>query len=307
MRPFTMPVINATGYVVSPEISLSKKNQRPYNLFRTLIISRFLKLKLAMKNKLINSPEAGKKALLLIFLIAAFAACRTAEIPVTDDLKSGTTMFAVKGRQGFQIGQVLSFGEYQTSKINRGWTKGYSIPFVVHFKGASEKLSYEQFGPNGRSAKIALAGRFRETELSPLRDYFAISVKNKNVFTGGIELNGSKESWEFIIQNVDGWDNSLKNNTMGLIRSKADYLQIDIIGIRELGGVSKMMTMMDVSGYEFWLDGKVIGAVSTLNNGKVWMKDNIHPELKLVLASVSSGLMLRNNVLKASDDVALGS
>jgi hypothetical protein len=256
-----------------------------------------------MKDKLNNSLKAGAYALLFAYLVAAIPACRTAEIPVADDLKFSATMHAVKGRQGLQVGQTLSFGDYRTSKISRGWTRSYSIPFVAHFSGAREKLSYEQYGPGGRSANIAVVSRFRETEFSPIGDYFALSVKNKNTFAGGIELNGSKEAWEFIVHNIDGKNNSLKNNTVGFVRSKVDLLQIEIVGIRELEGTSKMMTMMDVYGYEFRLDNKIIGAVSTVNNGKVWIKDTIHPELKLVLASVSTGLMLRSNTVEARDEL----
>ncbi|WP_221394161.1 hypothetical protein [Dyadobacter sp. NIV53] len=51
-----------------------------------------------------------------------------------------------------------------------------------------------------------------------------------------------------------------------------------------------------VFGYEFQLNGKIIGAVSTINNGKVWLQKDVSEEIKLVLASVSSGLMLRNNM-----------
>jgi hypothetical protein len=258
-----------------------------------------------MKTNTNKTPRLVKSTILAATIALGFTACRVAEIPVKDELKNEATVYPVKGRQGFQIGQVLTFGEYHTSKIKRGWTRSYSIPFVAQFSGAREKMSYQQFGPNGRSAEVALVSRFREVELSPLRDYFAISVKNQNIFAGGIELNGSKENWEFVVHNVDGWGNSLKNNTLGFIRSKVDHLQIDIVGIRELDGASKMMTMMDVYGFEFQLDGKVIGAVSTVNNGKVWIKDNIHPELKLVLASVSSGLMLRNNMMEARDELTL--
>lgn len=259
-----------------------------------------------MKKKQFQFFDAGRTPLFLLGLITLLVSCRTAEVAVTDDLKSAATLYPVKGRQGFQVGQVLSFGEYRTSKVHRGWTRSYSIPFVAQFSGAREKLSFEQFGPRGRSAQVAVVSRFRETELSPLRDYFSISVKNKNTFAGGIELSGSKESWEFVVHNVDGWGNSLKNNTLGFVRSKVDHLQIDIVGIRELEGASKMITMMDVYGYEFRLDGKAIGAVSTVNNGKVWIRDNIHPELKLVLASVSTSLMLRNSMLQARDELVLG-
>lgn len=246
-----------------------------------------------------------KLALPIALATTLLARCRTAQLAVPDELKSVATEYNVKGRQGFQIGQALSFGEYTTSKVNRGWTKAYSIPFVVQFTGAKEKLAFDMFAPNGHSASVAFISRFRAADISLLDDYFSLNVKNDNVFGGAILLNDSRESWEFVVSNVDGWSNSLKNNTLGFIRSREDQLQIDIKGIRELEGASKMMTMMNVYGYEFQMDGEVIGAVSTINNGKVWIKDNLHPDLKLVLASVSSGLMLRNNMMEAAGDLTL--
>ncbi|HEV7351239.1 hypothetical protein [Telluribacter sp.] len=257
-----------------------------------------------MKNQPFLLNSAGRATLLFAFFAAAFTACRTAEVAVTNDLKSGAAVYPVKGRQGFQIGQVLQFGDYTTSKVKRGWTFSYSIPFVARFNGAREKLSFQQFGPGGRSAEVAFVSRFRDVDISPVREYFSLSTNYKNYFAGGIELSGSKEGWEFIVHNVDG-GRTLKNNTMGFVRSSSDGTRIDIVGIRELEGGSPMMTAMNVYGYEFRLDGKTIGAVSTVNNGKVWMKENIHPELKLVLASVSSGLMLRHNVEETHEQLTL--
>ncbi|GAB2802044.1 hypothetical protein GCM10027275_55380 [Rhabdobacter roseus] len=249
-----------------------------------------------MKKNVLKPIVARRSTLLLALLAAAFTACRTAELAVSDEIKTGATAYAVKGRQGFQVGQVLSFGEYKTSQVKRGWTFSYSIPFAARFSGAREKLSFQQLGPGGRSAEVAFVSRFKETELSPLKDYFSLSAYYQNAFAGGIELNGTNEGWEFIVQNVDGGGNSLKNNTLGFVRSSTDRTRIDIIGLRELEGSPKLMTMTNVYGYEFRLDGQTIGAVSTVNNGKVWIKDNLHPELKLVLASVASGLILRTNV-----------
>jgi hypothetical protein len=241
----------------------------------------------------------------LFFILFLTTACRTAEIPVTDSLTSEATSYPVKGRQGLKVGQLLSFGDYRTGTVQRGWTKSYAIPFVVQFSGSREKLSFQQFGPDNRMASVALISHFRETEFASLEEYFSLSVKHKNHFAGGIELSDTKESWEFIVHSIDGRGNTLKNNTLGYVRSKVDQLQIDIVGIRELEGTSRLMTMMDVYGYEFRLNGKTIGAVSTVNNGKVWLKNTLHPELKLVLASVSSGLMLRNSVREEAEQLTL--
>ncbi|WP_138477288.1 hypothetical protein [Dyadobacter bucti] len=231
---------------------------------------------------------------LLLFTVFLFS-CRTAELAVDNDLKNETEIYSVKGRQGSQIGQVISFGDFKTSKVKRGWTFGYSIPFIVKFNGAKEKISFQQFGANGTSAEVALVSRFKETEYQPLEDFFAVSLHYKNYFAGSVKLNNDSQPWDFVVHNVDGANRSMtKNKTVGFIQS--GKTRVDIAGIRELEGSSSFITQNDVYGYEFQLDGKVIGAVSTINNGKVWFKKNISDELRLVLASVSSGLILRNNV-----------
>jgi hypothetical protein len=247
-------------------------------------------------NQHFNSSLRTIKTFLFAGTLSFFLfSCRTAEVAVNNDLKNETEIYQVKGRQGFQVGQTISFGDFKTSKVKRGWTFGYSVPFIVRFNGAREKISFQQFGPGNSSADVALVSRFKETEYEPLKDYFSISLKYKNYFAGTLKVAGKEESWDFIVHNVDGASRSLnKNTTVGLLRSGKE--QITITGIRELEGASSFITQNDVYGYEFRSGETVIGAVSTINNGKVWFKKGLDANLKLVLAGVSSGLMLRNNV-----------
>jgi hypothetical protein len=237
----------------------------------------------------------SKTTLCTFFLSSLLFSCRTAEVAVHNDLKNDTEIYSVKGRQGSQIGQVISFGDFKTSKVKRGWTFGYSVPFIVKFNGVREKTSFQQFGVNGASAEVALVSRFKETEFQPLEDFFSISLQYKNYFAGSVKLSNDDKTWDFVVHNVDGPSRSIhRNGTVGFIRS--GNFQVNISGIRELERSPGFLTQNDVYGYEFQVDGKVIGAVSTINNGKVWFRKNISEDLRLVLASVSSGLMLRNNV-----------
>jgi hypothetical protein len=228
------------------------------------------------------------------------SSCRTAELAVDKDFNQNTEAFLVKGRQGSQIGQVISFGDYKSSKVKRGWTFGYSLPFIVRFEGASEKLSFDISDHAGKTANVALVSRFKATELQPIQDYFSIALRYKNYFAGTIAMRDSGETWDFIVHQVDGASRSLKNNfTQGFARNGTT--KIEITGIRELEGASPIFTQNDVYGYEFRLAGKLIGAVSVINNGKVWLKKDLDSGHKLILASLSSGLMLRN---KVEDSVA---
>ncbi|HQU59573.1 MAG TPA: hypothetical protein PLU64_10260, partial [Saprospiraceae bacterium] len=49
-------------------------------------------------------------------------------------------------------------------------------------------------------------------------------------------------------------------------------------------------------GFQFVYHNEVIGAVETLNNGRVWLKDGLAPELRLVLGSVAAALLLRSEL-----------
>ncbi|MEO6282504.1 MAG: hypothetical protein ABIN80_31000 [Dyadobacter sp.] len=239
------------------------------------------------------SPQAAAAKAALLSILVYTSSCHTAELAVDNDLKNETEVYLVKGRQGTQIGQVISFGDFKTSKVKRGWTFSYSIPFIVKFNGAKEKLSFEQFDPNGNTADVALVSRFKETEYASLNDYFSISLNYKNYFAGSIKLNTQEEAWEFIVHNVDGGSRNLgRDKTIGFLQNGAT--KVDIYGVRQLEGSPSFVTQDDVYGYAFHLNGKIIGTVSTINNGKVWLKNGLSDDLKLILASISSGLMLRN-------------
>lgn len=228
----------------------------------------------------------------LLLALTTFFACRTAtDVVLDNDLKTNATALAVKGRQGWQIGQVISFGDYKTDRVKRGWTSGYKVPFIIQFAKAKEKLSYRQFGPAGLSAEVACVSKFESKEINLIGEFFAIPLQYENYFAGSVVVDDSR-SWDFLIHNVDG--NRWGDSTDGLIRQGEH--RIDIVGLRLLEGQPEWMNVGATYGYEFRRNGKVIGTVSTFNRGKIWLHNDLDAELKLVLAGVSTGLLLRHNV-----------
>lgn len=225
-------------------------------------------------------------ALVLIVLTG----CKTAQMAVAPALKNDSEPLSVKGRQGFQIGRQLSFGEYATGKVKQGWVKGYDIPFLVRFQGMKERLSFHQFNEAGQLAEVYAVGKFRSTELPFLRDYFNIILKEKNHFAGTVILKAGQDVWEFLLYNPDG--EFLKDAKAGFVRNNQEVIEVK--------GVTQLENGVNLSskfwGYEFIHLGKTIGAVETINNGKVWFKNDLPEDLKLVLASLSSSLLLRTNM-----------
>lgn len=225
-----------------------------------------------------------------VLLLIVSVGCKIPQMSIAPTLKNDSETLSVKGRQGFQIGRSLSFGEYTTGKVNQGWVKGYDIPFFLRFQGMKEKLSFHQFNESGQMAEVYSVGKFRSTELPFVRDYFNIILTEKNHFAGTVIQNGGQVVWEFLLYNPDG--ELLKGANAGFVQSKNE--KIEVKGVTQLENGNNLSSKF--LGYEFIYHGKTIGAVETINNGKVWLKQDLADDLKLVLASLSSGLLLRTNL-----------
>lgn len=223
--------------------------------------------------------------------IAAVSACHPARLAYSPTLQAETTALAVKGRNGFQIGQKLSFGEYHTGKVRRGWTTGYEIPFRISFRGAKEKLSYDLTSPEGKSVDVSCISKFKAIEYQLVKDYFSIPVKVENFFAGNILLDENGSNWDFIVYNPEG--GYLLGESSGYAQNGSQ--RIDFIPIRKLEGQPDWLDPVTVYGYEFRLGNETIGAVSLVDKGEVRLAENKDPELKLVIAAVATGLLLRHS------------
>lgn len=232
----------------------------------------------------------------LIVILYFFTACKPAQMMVSDQFSTQATVMEVEGRQGFRIKQVIRFGEYATSKIKRGWTVSYDIPFVVRFRGAKEKLSYSIGNSANQKLSVFCSSKFKEKEVGLLNDFFSLSVDYQNTFAGSIVRNEQEEVGSFIVYDPNG--GGIENTTRGILNFKKK--KIEIVGVRQLAGQKATWLNTEVYGYEFQENGKTIGAVSIINKGRVWMLPQLESELKLALAAVSTGLMVRNNVEEVS-------
>lgn len=232
-----------------------------------------------------------KKISLLLLLFTAFQACKTPDIRVHPELKAESTRYEVKGRQGWMINQVVTFGEYTTSRIKRGWTVKYDLPFIVRFQGASEKLSYTQYDADSNRAEVSAIGKFRNTELPIINDYFGIPLDYKHYFAGTVYVPSSGRNYDFILYNPT--TNWVLLKTNGYV--KGNQLDYNIVGVRKLEG--KKYWGIENLGYEFYDGPQARAAVEVINNGKVWLHDALSQEHKLVMAAVATALMIRNSEL----------
>ena len=230
-------------------------------------------------------------SIIALLVLTSLFSCSTPEIAVDPSLSAEA--MAVKGRNGLQIGQVIRYGDYTTDKVRRGWTKGYDVPFIIRFQGAKEKLSFTQFGPGAVQAEVACVSKFKSTEIQLVRDFFGIPLDYQNFFAGNIAIGAGGANWDFLLHNPNG-DFLREKASAGFAQNGAR--RIEIQAIRGLEGQPEWMKQLTVYGHEFRLDGKVVGAVSTMNKGKVWIDPQLDAETRTVIAAVATGLLLRTDV-----------
>lgn len=229
--------------------------------------------------------------MITLLALASLFACRTPEIAIDPELHAEA--MPVKGRNGLLIGQVIRYGEYKTDPVHRGWTKGYDLPFLIRFQAAKEKLSFTQFGPEGEHAEVACISKFKSTEVQLVRDFFGVPLEYQNFFAGNIAFGEGRSNWDFILHNPNG-DFMREEASAGFAQN--EETRIDIEAIRGIKGQPDWMKPLAVYGHEFRITGQLVGAVSTLNKGKVWIIDDLDAETKTVIAAIATGLLLRTDV-----------
>ncbi|GJM34825.1 MAG: hypothetical protein DHS20C18_38260 [Saprospiraceae bacterium] len=223
-------------------------------------------------------------------LALGLIACSVPQIMVDENLQADTALYNVKGRQGWLVNQHLSFGDYRTGKVDRSWTKGYDIPFIIRFSGAKEKLSFTLQDAVGDKADVFCLGKLREQDLLIFHKYFDINIKAKDAFTGSVAI-GERNSFDFYVTNLN--QNNWFREAEGWI--KGEDLTISIQPIKHLEGGKRMLDMQ-APGFSFVRDGKTLGAVEVLNQGRIWIKNDLPGEEKLLLAGVASALLLRSEL-----------
>jgi hypothetical protein len=235
----------------------------------------------------------------------------------------------VKGLQGWQINQQISFGPFQTSKIKRGWdfTSGLQYskfnlkPEEMVLKVLNMDIDKRNVNQRGRFqysiqdgnliAEVYATEKFSEKQLvyksnNPYIGSASKTNRYEYAFTAAILPLTAQDSAPWSLVLINKYD--LAKDTARRLFDKP-YVEEEgyatngkeSIAIRPLridnvttksGKETKVFGGKMLSGYEIQWDGGVVAIVDILDNN-IWLANNLDAHDKLVLSSISSAILLK--------------
>lgn len=254
-----------------------------------------------------------KNILLLIAatLLAANAYAQNFKIATGEPFHSQQQELHVKGRNGLLIKQKLTFGDYHTVKVKRSairkWTGATGFPSLIwteHMEGrqsihfsltngqdTSDAMAVShvasndlQIGSPERQARIpgSILSLYKQTEIA------------QNNFSVSIITQKGEAPWELFLDNSEA--QIRRKHAAGYVTRGDDYYTIEPVWQVEKknGRVAEMP--FGSPGFEIKdKDGRVMAAVSLMDNGKVYLGPGTGME-KFLFANVCAALLLQSNI-----------
>lgn len=237
-------------------------------------------------------------SLILLFLCFTLIQCKLAEVIINEDLEQSANPMLVTGNNDLSFkDKVIAFGEFTTSKVHESLNeeKRKSGFMKISFESSEEKFSFTQFCQNEKCLQVECVSVYLNKEMPMFGEFFSYDLKSKNYFAGTLYCKNTFILRDFVVYFSD---EVFKPKAKGFV----NYSPQQKIIIKPAFISKSKMFQIDPEGYEFLLDDKTIAAVETINNGRVWMRPDLDEEMKLVLAGVSTALLLNRDNNKGAGE-----
>ena len=235
-----------------------------------------------------RTDRSKSSVLMLLFTLAG---CSTAQMQLPAGLSAADRM-SVQGRQGWKINQRIRFGPYKAYDVDRSWTRG-------------------------RNREIFPVSRSRRTQ-----DYsFVVRNGTQDEWRVNCRAYVSARSIDVIIGKMEETNRSSLDCTLASLTDPDDIWALELRerGERPLAGyLENADVRLDVRGVDDYKqgagccattgyhitdeEGRVLGAVETINDGAVWLTPGTQPDRRSVLAGTASALLLLENLREMIQD-----
>ena len=221
--------------------------------------------------------------------LLGLVACSTAKMACPPELSASAVEMIVTGRQGFGLSESFKFGPYQVMDVHRGWRVTTAWGIFGYGSSKSEQpfeFKVHNHGKAAWQAHCAVGVRWTEMELNNFMDTGGIlewGLTSHALFTSEFLQPDKEKPWKMVMKQ------ETQDRVMDGLLGDGD-IRISVKGTRKLAGSTWPLT--EATGYLFYRDQDLVGAVDVLNQGAVWIEKDLPDPMRSVLAAAASALLL---------------
>lgn len=276
-------------------------------------------------NNLFISPKFIAAFAMSLLLLSS---CTSIKLSVPQQFAAQATDMPVKGLNGWALHQQLSFGNFNTSKVKRGWNISSARADKPSAITTEDRL-LKVFNIDKSNITVNQKNKFQFTinDGNSTADIFCLEkltkeelvVKSNNrwigdtydtknyqySFTAAILPMKIKDGapWQLVLyNNYDEKKDTARKlfdlpyiEEEGYVTNGKETVIIKPLRVQQFttkkGREAKFPVKM-MSGYELRIDDAVAGIIDSFGN-KIWFYNDLDADTRLLLASVSSALLLR--------------
>jgi hypothetical protein len=241
-------------------------------------------------NRASNRRGWRRRAALGLMAVLALPGCSMARMPLPDGLADSERM-AVSGRQGLRLREMLSFGPYEARQVSRSSTRGRD-------RGDATATSSDR----RQSYRFVL----REAGHDHWHVACHASVARLRIDAVLVDVHATDESalycnLESVERATTAWTLELRERREKPLSGHLtlDAQRLEVVGTNAL---ERSLPMGATSGYEIREGGSAVAAVEVINNGAVWLLEDLDPERRRLLSAVAAALLLLEDLRETLED-----
>lgn len=267
-------------------------------------------------------------ALYALSLLLMASSCTSVKLSVPQQFSDQATQMHVKGLNGWSIKQQLSFGSYHTSTVKRGWNiSSGSADRPSEVTTEDRLLKVFHVDKNSITVNQKNKFQFTVTDGNAAADIFCLEkmtkeqlvIKSNNRWLGDIYDTRNyqysftaailplkvknDEPWQLVVfNNYDEKKDTVRRlfdmpyvEEEGYVTNGKETIMIKPLRIQHFttrSGKDAKFPVKILSGYELRIDDAVAGIIDTFDNN-IWLYNELDADTRLLLAAISSALMLR--------------
>lgn len=225
-------------------------------------------------------------------MLVGAGACAPARMELPAPL-ADTPALAVSGRQGWQLNQVVRFGEFTVTGIERSWVKGSGLRAGVpdiQLDLARARQTY-RFTLAAAGTGETWTGECRTVFRRAGVDLKGVDIDPKDTSRLDCTLVAGDQPAATLAMR-ESYDRPLR----GVLAGTGDDT-VEVTGTGRMQGSVPVANF--TSGYEARRGGTVLAAVEVINDGAVWLGRGLASAERGRMAAMATALLLREDLRAA--------